>query len=283
MNIPFVAKRSFHSSNMMLFENSCKLRFLESNSWEIQSGSIRFLIDPIMSQLDFGVPALYAGNKKFINGEVELVRLAQTIDFVLISQGFDDHAHKPTLSRLQRLKPTLSYICPPSAVSILKSCGIEDKFIKSILPGQKTNFEKGNESVEIFATTGALLGPPWQQKENGYVIEFRNGKKIYYEPHCMYDEKELLNIKVDVVITPVVSQELPNYTLVAGGLKALNLAKLLNAKYIIPMANGDLKATGLLANLINEVGSEEQFKQITQQKSKNIKVISAPAGKMVEI
>jgi hypothetical protein len=39
----------------------------------------------------------------------------------------------------------------------------------------------------VIATKGALLGPPWQMKENGYVIRpaASSSKKfssIYYEP-----------------------------------------------------------------------------------------------------
>ena len=68
---------------------------------------------------------------------------------------------------------------------------------------------------------GALLGPPWQQKENGYIIRptiisKKVFKSIYYEPHCMNDPEELANYEVDIVITPIVSQELPAFTLVAG-------------------------------------------------------------------
>jgi len=70
--------------------------------------------------------------------------------------------------------------------------------------------DKGN-SVEIKATAGALLGPPWQPKENGYLIralsttssasnsiELINKYDVYYEPHCMFDEQELSQYTADV-------------------------------------------------------------------------------------
>jgi hypothetical protein len=62
------------------------LRFLESNSWECVLGGVKVFIDPVMSQLDFGIPFLYAGNKKVIDGEEELKAIASTADVIFISQ-----------------------------------------------------------------------------------------------------------------------------------------------------------------------------------------------------
>jgi hypothetical protein len=71
----------------------------------------------------------------------------------------------------------------------------------------------------------------------------------------MYDADELAKYSVDYVITPIVSQELPAYTLVDGGAKALNLAETLSAKSIIPMNNGGLDQSGILSALV-EVGDQ---------------------------
>lgn len=58
-----------------------------------------------------------------------------------------------------------------------------------------------------------------------------NGPSLYYEPHCVYNESFLENYRADVVITPVVKQVLPFFTLVSGQEDAIKLAKLLQAKY----------------------------------------------------
>lgn len=42
--------------------------------------------------------------------------------------------------------------------------------ITYILPGQSTVLSVGGRAVEIKATTGAVLGPPWQQAENGVIV-----------------------------------------------------------------------------------------------------------------
>ena len=64
-----------------------------------------------------------------------MIAVASKTDFVLISQGYDDHAHGPTLTKLSGCVPSMKYICPPSAKSILTSCGIREQFITIIRPG----------------------------------------------------------------------------------------------------------------------------------------------------
>jgi len=53
---------------------------------------------------------------------------------------------------------------------------------------------------------------------------------LYYEPHCVYNQSFIENEKADIVITPVVKQLLPKFTLVSGQEDAVKLAKLLQAK-----------------------------------------------------
>lgn len=55
---------------------------------------------------------------------------------------------------------------------------------------------------------------------------------LYYEPHCVYNEGSLKEEQADIVITPVIKQLLPNFTLVSGQDDAVKLAKLLCAKYM---------------------------------------------------
>jgi len=262
------------------------VRFLESNSWELQFGDINVLLDPVMSQLDFGIPFLYRGNKRVINGERELYSICERTDFVLISQGFDDHAHRPTLTKLAKIAPTMKYFVAPAAKPILEACGIQKSYISNISHRQSVKYKKGTTELEIIATEGALLGPPWQMKENGYIMRPLADSSVsfpslYYEPHCMYDAAELSCYQVDAVITPIISQELPQYTLVAGGQKAVDLAKALKAKCIIPMANGELEQEGLLASIIRAQGSAEEVAKLA--KRENIKLLDVQPGKRIPV
>lgn len=271
-------------SQLSISKQKTVLRFLEGNSWQAKFGELELLIDPVMSQLDFGIPFLYSGNKKYLDGSVELSNLSRSANAVLITQNFDDHAHTPTLKKLSKLNPKMVYICPPAAKSILTNCGILEKFVTTISPGQTVTVSQGPSTAEIIATQGALLGPPWQQKENGYVIRPKTGfffPSVYIEPHCMYDEEELKNYEVDCVISPVVSQELPAYTLVAGGPKAVRLAKILKARCIAPMANGDLSQSGILSKIISEGDSFDTFKVLATKNG--IRVLDIAPGNAIEI
>ena len=258
-------------------------RFLESNTFIFQLGDVKIFSDPVMSQLDFGIPAVYRGNKKVIDENLELELAAETSDVVMISQSYDDHAHTPTLKKLAVMRPGMPYLCPPSAKTLLMSCGIPEEMITTLLPGQKHEIAKGETKVEILATNGALLGPPWQQKENGYVMRSISPSSpfpsIYYEPHCMYDELELKRIgNIDYVIAPVVAQKLPGYTLVDGGKKALDLAKLLGAKYFIPMMNGGLNQQGILSSIVKKEGSVDEFIQIAKLALPDMQILDGAPG-----
>lgn len=279
-----------------LSKNSCNARYLETNCWALELGGMTILVDPVLqAPLTFGVPLIYSGTKRWINGPQELERYASTADVVLISQGFDDHAHAPTLKKLFELNPDMPYVCPPSAISILSGCGIPNDKISVLRPGEKTTLKKRSDDnldrVEVLATTGALLSPPWQAKENGYILKPSKSSSVsfpsvYFEPHCMFEPQELSNLSADYVISPIATQELiplPSYPLVEGGAKTLELAKILKAKKIIPMANGDLIQTGLSAPLIRSKGSEQEFRQILEKSKLPIELVHVDPGVEIEI
>lgn len=70
-----------------------------------------------------------------------------------------------------------------------------------------------------------------------YIVKpGENGLSLYYEPHCVYNESFLENYRADVVITPVIKQLLPFFTLVSGQEDAIKLAKLLEAKYTLTLS-----------------------------------------------
>ena len=158
--------------------------------------------------------------------------------------------------------------------------------MQTIKPGETLSLTgKSGEKVDFRATSGALLGPPWQATENGYIIQGKDFPSFYYEPHCMFDAAELSKFKVDCVITPIVPQRLPGYTLVDGGKKAIELCRLLNAKAIIPMANGELDASGILSKLLITPGERgvEDFENMLRDSSIKTKLMKAPAGDSIKI
>ncbi|EPS62741.1 hypothetical protein M569_12046, partial [Genlisea aurea] len=238
------------------------LTYLELNSWLWEVGSVKILVDPVLvGNLDFGIPWLYDASKKFLR-DFKIDDDLPEIDCLLITQGLDDHCHVKTLKPLSQKRPNLRVIATPNAKQLLDPLFTN---ITYLVPGDcvEMGSSNGSCSVKIRATAGPVLGPPWQRPENGYLVTCPEGQRtLYYEPHCVYDKSGLENERADIVITPVIKQLLPNFTLVSGQADAVHLAKLLQAKFVVAMRNGELESRGLLSGLVRGEGTMESFKKI---------------------
>nr|KAJ0211431.1 hypothetical protein LSAT_V11C400164340 [Lactuca sativa] len=236
-----------------------QLTYLEGNSWLWEVGGVKILVDPILvGNLDFGIPFLYDASKKYLKN-FKLTDLPE-IDCILITQSLDDHCHLKTLIPLSQKLPNLKVIY--------------------LEPGQDSKIETNNGShVKIRATAGPVLGPPWQRPENGYIVTSPQGQlSLYYEPHCVYDKEIIGKEKADIVITPVIKQLLPSFTLVSGQEDAVCLAKLLHSKFVVPMKNGDLDSKGVLASLVSSEGTIESFKGLLLKELPDVKVLEPVPG-----
>ncbi|ESR50968.1 hypothetical protein CICLE_v10031998mg [Citrus x clementina] len=235
-----------------------KLTYLEGNSWLWDLDGVKVLVDPILvGNLDFGIPWLFDAGKKFLKS-FQLSDLPQ-VDCLLITQSLDDHCHLKTLKPLSKMSPNLKVIATPNAKTLLDPLFQNVTYVE---PGQSSEIEGRNGSkLRVKATAGPVLGPPWQRPENGYLVNSSQGQlTLYYEPHCVYNQNFLEKERSDIVITPVIKQLLPKFTLVSGQEDAVKLAKLLHAKFIVPMKNGDLDSKGFLASIIQSEGTIESFK-----------------------
>jgi L-ascorbate metabolism protein UlaG (beta-lactamase superfamily) len=56
-------------------------------------------------------------------GTPDVDEFTKDIDFIVLSQGLDDHAHKPTLKALPR---SIRVVASPSAAEIARSCGLQN-------------------------------------------------------------------------------------------------------------------------------------------------------------
>jgi len=269
--------------------NAAVLTYLEINGWLLSTGGITILVDPILEgALDFGIPSIYRANKRTLPSK-GLCEELPTIDCVLITQGLDDHAHIRTLKKLASiLDRNVSVIAPPSARGALEQCGFDatrSSNIRFIKPGGQLHI--GDEgAVAIKATTGALVGPPWQARENGYVIRTASGPSIYIEPHVEYNLQELRNeAPVDILITPVSGQGLPAFELVHGPSDVLRLVQTLQPKYVVPMQNGDVDAEGLASSLVQSIGSPNEFRRILSKAQRTgvrkVEIIDTIPGKAI--
>ncbi|ERN05459.1 uncharacterized protein LOC18433639 isoform X2 [Amborella trichopoda] len=256
------------------------LTYLEGNSWLWGVEGLNILVDPILvGNLDFGIPWLYDGAKKFLKN-FQLRNLPQ-LDCLLITQSLDDHCHVKTLRPLSELLPDLPVLSTPNAETILNSLFRNVTYLE---PGQSTELKsrKGSK-VTVLASAGPVLGPPWQRPENGYFIISEKHLTLYYEPHCVYDQSFLQNEHADIIVTPVIKQLLPALTLVSGQEDAVELAKLLQARFIVPMKNGDLDSKGLLSRIIFAEGTMESFKELLSKELPGAQVLEPTPGVPLEI
>ena len=96
-------------------------------------------------------------------------------------QGFDDHAHPPTLRELVKKLPDIPVIAPPSAKPILEAMPQQFSNVTFVSHFDKIDLPSSSaEKVQLMVTPGARLGPPWVTKENGYIITAQNGCSMYY-------------------------------------------------------------------------------------------------------
>ncbi|XP_050374057.1 uncharacterized protein LOC126791625 [Argentina anserina] len=253
-----------------------KLTYLEGNSWLWEVGGVKLLVDPILvGNLDFGIPWVYDAAKKFLKN-FQLSDVPE-VDCLLITQSLDDHCHLKTLKPLSEKYPTLRVISTPNAKALLDPLFSNVTYLE---PGQNSEIEAINGSrVKVQATAGPVLGPPWQRPENGYLVVSPQGKfTLYYEPHCVYGKSSLENQRADIVITPVIKQLLPSFTLVSGQEDAVQVAKLLHARLVVPLRNGELDSKGWLSGIIRTAGTLESFKELLSRELPEAQVLEATPG-----
>jgi L-ascorbate metabolism protein UlaG (beta-lactamase superfamily) len=240
-------------------QNSMKLTWLDSNSWLIEMGGKKILLDPwLVGNLSFGnLPWLFLGSKTVQRP------IPGNIDLILLSQGLPDHAHLPTLAVLDRSIPV---VASPSAAKVVKNLGYQQ--ITALAPGENHSFA----GVTIKAVPGSPVGPT--AIENGYILR-DDQSSLYYEPHGYHSPVLADEAAIDVAITPLINLKLPLLgAVIKGQASALALCELLKPKFIIPTAaGGDVKFEGLLVSMLTAEGTVTEFKDLLKGKSLGTEVI----------
>ncbi len=213
-----------------------------ANGWLIELDKTRILIDPWLNG-DLTFPP---GNW-LIKGELgKEVEIPRSIDLLLLTQGQPDHAHPPTLEKINKSIPV---IASQAASNVALKIGFTQ--INILKPGE--TFKKNNLNIQ--ATSGA----PVPNIENGYIIE-SDIDSIYIEPHGFLDKK-IKARNIDLIITPVIDFSLPLAGKFIKGKTVLpQLLKLFNPKTILASTTGgDITFTGIINNLIKVDGSVEDM------------------------
>ena len=226
-----------------------KATYYGANGWLIELDKTKILIDPWLNG-DLTFPP----GDWLIKGELSKeIEIPKDIDFLLLTQGQPDHAHPPTLQKIDKCIPV---IASQAASKVVSNIGFTK--IKTLKPGEVYK----NNNLNIRATTGASV----PNIENGYIIDSDSGS-IYIEPHGFLDKK-IKPRKIDVLITPVIDFSLPLAGKFIKGKTVLpQLLKLFNPSTVLASTTGgDITFTGIINNLIKVEGSVEDmsfFKNIS--------------------
>lgn len=248
-----------------------KLTYFDSNSWLIEIDNQRILLDPwLVGELVFAnLTWLFRGQKN--NPQP----IPENIDLILLSQGLEDHAHPPTLKKLDKQIPV---VASPNGAKVAKALGFSS--VTSL--EHQENYQLG--SVEILAVPGSPIGPTLV--ENGYIIKGLESKQnIYYEPHGYHSETLEESLPIDAIVTPIISLKLPVVGAVIRGQEtALKICKRLQPKAIISTAaGGDINIQGLLDSIIKPEGTLEQFQQLLQQNNLTTQAMDPQSGATIEL
>ena len=241
---------------------SVKATYYGANGWLIELDKIRILIDPWL-QGDLTFPP----GDWLIKGKLaKEIEVPSNIDFLLLTQGQPDHAHPPTLKKIDKRIPV---IASEAACKVVSLIGFTK--INMLKPGESFK----NNNLNIQATSGASV----PNIENGYIIDSRLSS-IYIEPHGFLDKK-IKPRNIDLLITPVIDFSLPFAGKFINGKTVLpQLLKLFNPTTILASTTGgDINFTGLINNLIKVDGSVED---ISLFKDTNTNLINPEVLKIYE-
>src|SRR6476469_2445707 len=108
------------------------LTWLDSNSWLIEMGGQRILLDPwLVGPLMFGnINWLFKGTRP------QERPIPDRIDLILLSQGLEDHTHPPTLQQLDRNIPV---VASPNAAKVVRELGY--KQVTTLTHGETFNLD----------------------------------------------------------------------------------------------------------------------------------------------
>lgn len=255
-----------------MLTNSMQLTWLDSNTWLLELGQKRILIDPWL------VGPLVFGNLSWLfKGERRTERqIPENIDLILLSQGLEDHAHPPTLKKLNRNIPVVASV---NAAKVVQELGYTQ--VTALAHGGTYKY---GEKIEIKAVPGSPIGPTLV--ENGYLItEIATGVKIYYEPHGNHSPSLKQEAPVDIAIVPLIDLALPLIgPIIKGSESALELAKWLQPQVMLPTAaGGDVVFEGLLMSVLSARGNIEDFRSLLAKHNLKTRVIAPKPGEPFQI
>mmetsp|Transcript_52794 Transcript_52794/g.98878 ORF Transcript_52794/g.98878 Transcript_52794/m.98878 type:complete len:326 (+) Transcript_52794:37-1014(+) len=271
--------------------DSPALTYFGINCFGLEIAGQRLLIDPLLvgSLVFFGQRWAFRGRRQRQDGP-RPEDVSKQFDAIVLTQGLDDHCHRPTLEMVDRRVPV---IANPSAAEKVQAMGFQDV---SVLRPEES-LSRGH--LRITAVPGSVVGPPWQDPENGYVFadERPEGLSIGLEPHGNFLGPALGTsfqrlpmapaTPVDALVLPLTSQELAGYRLVNGVEDAANTLEALDPmpRFLLPLRNGELDAEGVLAENLLQEGGLDEFRRLQQQRPRlrEVELLDVTPGQRVAV
>ncbi|MFM1841664.1 MAG: hypothetical protein RLZZ490_395 [Cyanobacteriota bacterium] len=244
-----------------------QLTWYDSNSWLIEVGEQRILLDPwLVGSLTFGnTPWLFKGDRP------HPLDIPDQVDLILLSQGLEDHAHPPTLKALAKTWPVVG---SAKAAEVVTELGYER--VTALNHDQKFVL---NDRVEIWALPGSPIGPTLV--ENAYVItDLQTGIRLYYEPHGFHSAQVKSLGHIDVVLTPIIGISILGLLPVLNGQKTtLDLCQSVKPRIIVPTSGAaELTYEGLLTKVLRLEGSLRDFRQLLADHNLSAQVLEPQVG-----
>jgi L-ascorbate metabolism protein UlaG (beta-lactamase superfamily) len=248
------------------------LTWLDSNSWLIELGGKRILLDPwLVGDLMFG------DAKWFFRGYRKADRaIPENIDLILLSQGLEDHAHLPTLRALDKSIPVVG---SPSAAKVAEELGFQQ-----VTGLQHHQLFTLDQSVKIQALIGSPIGPT--TRENAYLLkDLHQGNTLYYEPHGYHSPELKQQGNIDVVLTPMIDLKLPIVgAFIKGTDSAFQVAEWVHPQVMIPTAaGGDINFEGFLIKLLKADGNPSQLQQRLQAAGLSTQILEPKPGDRIQV
>ncbi|MBD2124364.1 MBL fold metallo-hydrolase [Trichocoleus sp. FACHB-262] len=248
------------------------LTWLDSNSWLIEMGGKRILLDPwLVGPLVFGnINWLFKGSRP------QERPIPDRIDLILLSQGLEDHTHPPTLQQLDRSIPV---VASPSAAKVVRELGYHQ--VTTLSHGESFNLDN---QVTIQALPGSPIGP--FVTENAYFLkELASELTLYYEPHGYHAPVLKEMAPIDVVITPVIDMKVPVLgPIIQGKNSAFELAEMVQPQVMLPTAaGGDVTFEGVLMAVIQTMGSADTLRTQLAASKLSIQLLEPKPGDRVEL
>jgi L-ascorbate metabolism protein UlaG (beta-lactamase superfamily) len=248
------------------------LTWLNNNSWLLEIGGKRILLDPwLVGDLVFGsLPWLFTAKHQ------SQPIIPTALDLILLSQGLEDHAHPPTLNKLDHNLPV---VASPNGAKVVTDLGYNQ--VTSLAHQETFIFE---EKVAITALPGSPVGPTLV--ENGYLLkDLETNETLYYEPHGFHSPLLQELAPIDVIITPLINIKIPFIgPVIQGQKKALEVCQWLQPKIILSTAaGGDVTFEGFLASILRMDGTVEDFQNLLLENNLKTQVIEPKPNQLIKI